>query len=1503
MELPPRLWDTGQYKGLPIYEETLCNLSVGRRTTLRAEVLLWNPEGHKMTTNVYRQKFVLQADIPESASKIALINVRITRDHRGTIVTPDELSQCLILEGLKVGDLYRLKETCTGIGALGKGAQYAGWQTTVANEKQPKIASLLERVTEAQVVVGDIAFGSTIGDIHRADPRPSTWAFGFNCQSFSRGGDMRGGDDERAMTLPRSLHAACLLDLPIIVMECVAEAPTFAFVKQALSQFCEITGFVKSEIILELQQVWVANRQRWWCVLAHGEIGKIPLSPLPKVENAPTISDFMEEFQPPKEDVMQQLQLTDHEISQLTAIGAKVSECEINQHAPMPTALHSWGNQFQACRCECRSTGLSTSRMLSRGFYGVLIKQQDFEGNVTYRHPSAQETALLCGLPIVVPEDDARLALCAVGQLASPIQSAWIFAEIRQHLKHQKIGNFEHANPASIVGQVCQSLFDLRKELWPDMKETLAMKFFEQGIIGKLLPMPDQAFVEPPRIAEIVPKAKSENDSMFEKVHEVGNRTEGNRNSDQKRNQTETESFADLLTAKCKEKQNQPGFCTRIPGAVPGFSNSAEEFRNHHDESEVEKTTTSEGVDTKNFFVQEGMGVTPNDLLVKRLIIFDRIQQSVFAIQVSDGAKVCDLLQAEGHNSGKAKVVTTLGKVLHQEAMLGMHQCVVIEPIAMNESKSLVDLQLESCHTPRYQMVMIQHGWVAYDEMQFYLSALATKNNVCTVAPLIIQDLEDVPLLVEAWLHQIGQAVLGGTVITAVLWCGHWIPFVFQHGPDQILGITTEEGSNVWHLANNKGCEVVVEGNMHQIFPKDCGFQAFAWLSARIGAGNGMEKMDSDTAEAWRFLFWQQLMMNPEVANLQKYVTFGGHGDELQLAVAAILKDHGVFGERVVNRAKEVVEKLGKTEVQHAIKSIRPWVALKQLANQLTPKLTLVWEDEFNQVVKSRSKQNKAVGWKRNDGEKFSPAKVTILPEDIQVPAGVFVQDDGSVVHQIAIQQVGSIGKGLVVCTEEEAHQFLHESCLSNQGLAFAVVNPSIEFVAANSEPERFPASCVSTQEPMLVSAVIVQKGKQGIKRASPSTKPKIDEVPVKTAKVLVYKDQVDIPWETFQEGPLKYIVNQLRVLAVCRKPGCKCESWHVGESQSEPLLDVWNRDFLTTGFKKAKPSEGELFACAIRVRSEVFPDIMKQSGQGGIYIEPRSDDGKMHCNQYHTVWLNKMAYNEAVAACAKAKTPAFLIRVNRRYGLKTPLDHANELHKQFRADVPMMQGTANTTFTVGPLPWGTTRKSLQELFNHWGWQARALQPAGRSADGKGLLWNALASSPPGSSVVQMEHGDIIIVRKEVQPVSTPDIPAVEASSHTRKSLQHVPTKLKPEDPWAEAAARLPSARSELIVSNHQISQIERSIEEKLTKKMVSEDVQMDPALEPRVKDLEEKIAKIAEVQQQQHVQTNSIATQVQSIQSQVEKQSKEFQAHLDSKLETQMNKIEALLTKRARQE
>ena len=86
------------------------------------------------------------------------------------------------------------------------------------------------------------------------------------------------------------------------------------------------------------------------------------------------------------------------------------------------------------------------------------------------------------GCLLILSGHDARLELCAVGQLASPLQSAWIFSEIRQHLKHQCIGGKEHVAPTEVIKAICDELFAIRAKLWPKMKETIAMQFFRQKI-------------------------------------------------------------------------------------------------------------------------------------------------------------------------------------------------------------------------------------------------------------------------------------------------------------------------------------------------------------------------------------------------------------------------------------------------------------------------------------------------------------------------------------------------------------------------------------------------------------------------------------------------------------------------------------------------------------------------------------------------------------------------------------------------------------------------------------------------------------------------------------------------------------------------------------------------------------------------------------------------------------------------------------------------------------
>lgn len=319
-----------------------------------------------------------------------------------------------------------------------------------------------------------------------------------------------------------------------------------------------------------------------------------------------------------------------------------------------------------------------------------------------------------------------------------------------------------------------------------------------------------------------------------------------------------------------------------------------------------------------------------------------------------------------------------------------------------------------------------------------------------------------------------------------------------------------------------------------------------------------------------------------------------------------------------------------------------------------------------------------------------------------------------------------------------------------------------------------------------------------------------------------------------------------------------------------------------------------------VRILESVFEALTNVSGIAGLFVEPREANGRGHCPKHHTVWLPKATHANAMQMKQQAKAPVFVVRVAQRYGLKTSVAKADVIHEQFRQDTPFLAGLT-TTYVIGPLPWGCTRQTLQKLISSWNWPAKAIQPAGRSADGRGILWHAQASQAPQHPVITMSHGDVLIVAKDSQ-VSKPPVVAIEASSHTKECLSVSSKEIKPlrSDPWAAAATHLPG-RHPPGLSPVQVQQLEDRIDRKLA--LIDGDTPMHESLEPRVKALEDQIARLNDAQTHQVATTQALTQQVTQVQHQVEQQGAQFRNHLDCQLADQMSKIEALLSKRARNE
>ena len=109
--------------------------------------------------------------------------------------------------------------------------------------------------------------------------------------------------------------------------------------------------------------------------------------------------------------------------------------------------------------------------------------------------------------------------------------------------------------------------------------------------------------------------------------------------------------------------------------------------------------------------------------------------------------------------------------------------------------------------------------------------------------------------------------------------------------------------------------------------------------------------------------------------------------------------------------------------------------------------------------------------------------------------------------------------------------------------------------IASAGEAHRFPVQSKITGEPLLVSAVLIQRGKVRVARNTPQQAPAIDQVATQTIKCLVHRDQT-ADWNAVVSHPVKYIFSQVKELQTCKEEACKCNRWHPrSKPQTSPSL------------------------------------------------------------------------------------------------------------------------------------------------------------------------------------------------------------------------------------------------------------------------------------------------------------------------------------------------------------
>eukprot|EP00438_Fugacium_kawagutii_P006940 Skav203606 [mRNA] locus=scaffold935:358599:363133:+ [translate_table: standard] len=1391
-------------------------------------------------------------------------------------LVPSQHTQVIARPYVDMQHITEVVEVCSGMGCLGQGLEAAGFDVALRTDCNGTMIQLASRLSPAEACMSDVCSDQILLDVSSRAPKAGTAAAGVPCQPYSRLGDKQAQSDVRSQPLLFFLRMSFLLRFSIIIIECVSEAFNCSWFQHVLTTFCKRTRFLLKQSVLQLQSVWPARRTRLWVTLTHPMIGPCEVGPLPTVQPTPLVSHVLDCYLHLPESELRQLSLDLYELRRFDEVGFDTNRLHWNRQ--MQTSLHSCGNQLTGCPCGCRQFPFTEARLATGQSWGTHLKH----------------------------------VLCALGQLASPIHSLWVGAHIVQQLRDRKLISKDAPVPAQILLDYMTKLLQSRDAVFgsPTKPNTLQ---FQQMVQNREFVMPTyQTPDAPPPTTVLISQSGGADHADAASAPE---------SKDSVANESPVESglpmpkFAQVLThiVSSTPDHSPAPFLT---GGVSGFENKRRRTRSPEAEVVTGELPSAElSSQEQRALLQDAHTPSPaksnppeqldepkpDDEEAKSLYVQIRhpADATTQSTRVSPGTTAGQLTIAEDKLGSLPQPINprtwTNTFVPLTQPLDDLPECHLTTtfteqipcPFAVDGPTPSICMP-----TTREQALAQQQGWVAWDEMNYYLQYLTCDD---MALPIEVRSFTSSTSAIEhtpGWLRDIIEANMPMQFATAYMYKNHWIPILVSIGQGANEVFTTPDDCGVAdELVDPLGQPAqITKAPLKHVFVADCGFQSLAWLIC-MAQRQEVEPLLEHKAHAWRKSFHAHLV-NEGLHNIriEELILGGMQADPMYQPLSELLTHHGVFPSQVHERTGQVLQAIGSHRIAGILKSKRAWADLKAAANQVKPPVRLISQPELEAQIASRTQHRKSIGRKPNKPPpKQDPGgnPTMIKASDLTIPDGVFCQQGGPPLKSIKPDQVGPTACGVLILDQQDAEATLKlQRPVTPHALALIVIASPVNQTVHSNPVIRFPAMCNSTQEPVLVAGYMYQLGAQQVCRQESPNKLAVEERPAEAIRIVVFQDQAGELWTNMKDSPVKAVLQADDVLRPV--------------NGASPVLDVWDRQWMTKRFEKVKSSQADLFTCLVRIDATLVETILTKSGQQGVYYEPRSICGRFPSNSHHVTWLPNMTYQEAKYALQTAPHKVSLVRHGERYGLRSDTINALQVHTKFRADTPMLLGATKTLYALGPLPFSTSKEAVAKLLKAWDWDARPLQPRGRSADHSGITWTIQAVEEPSHWIFSLQRGDVLITK--IQPTTKPVSPNAQFSIvASRKTMDHLRQNeddpMLSNDPWLPAAqkSRAQAAAASSVTST-QLVQLEASLEQKMKKAIeerapatLAEDVPMEPVMESRLAAVEQHLQQL----QQSQVNTDQ---KVNQLQAQIDHQTQKFGEVMDTKMAEQMERLEALL-------
>ena len=807
----------------------------------------------------------------------------------------------------------------------------------------------------------------------------------------------------------------------------------------------------------------------------------------------------------------------------------------------------------------------------------------------------------------------------------------------------------------------------------------------------------------------------------------------------------------------------------------------------------------------------------------------------------------------------------------------------------------------------------------------------------------------------DTWASMVRQRGFEATVVSAVLLGGHWIPLVWRvdgvGAKLHTLSVASENEKTMQFLS--RVIEFHRGGAMGVWKSHDIGFTPAGYCGALVVA-------------FVRHLLWGWLMVTDHdslvyysaglrqefadgVPDLCPRPLLAGLVVSVQTRLADLLVQHGVPPVEAPGRSAMALKALGESEVSRALDAGNPWRELKWLGNQCRPPFAFIKPSELQAQIDRRT-VDKPVGHKKHKHTKTkgkgkgSASPVSVDPAQLRLEPGIFHSESGQPLAQLGLTQVRASASGVVVVSVNAIEPYLKaQHPLSSGPLALFVVDAlTAPQTSLPITQERVPLVCAVNSEPLLVDGFLVQLGASPVTRAPLQPNIQVQSIATCVVKALVFRDQTEVPWNEVVAHPMLHIFAQVPPLQqCCDEECCGCEGWHRTSAfpMDSPVMELWGKQWLRLDFSHASPSEAELFTAHIRMPEHLQLLAQHFSGHAGVYLEPKSLDGRRPSQDFQVVWLPKADMSQLTVQRQTVPHVIGLARLGNKMGLRCCTSHAAEVFAVVKPGHLFLPPGRRQTYLVGPFAFGTLQSSVAQVLRDNGWVAKPVQAVAAKSHVQGLMFRVQSVQEPPQKVLRMSHGDVVISREADPEQPDRSVPKLVATSAT-ESFVSKPCEgdyIQLNDPWAKAASKLPAKAATFPIGNPLEDVAQKVLAEVMTKlPQTSMDVDGDEFANKRVEALERKVsdlhgqAQALAAQAQQHAQDTqgqftalrgemqqqgahfeqAIAAQANTMQCFQDSFSEQFrqqvshqQLMLDSMFSKQMEQFENLLNKRPRQE